>query len=673
MVHRRNTQQHNHKPVRNRTSMIVLVLLAGVLAFTLSGCKDTMRLTEILYDQEADTVDYDNPTKVLVQDPNAEETSDQLPLIEKDVNDPEEETPEEPDYGEDESDMEIAGVVFGTSPSTTQYASTEGGTGVAQGGPSAEDEEELGGADQEIAGENGEVSGGGGDVETPGEPGGDTGSEGDIGGTTGARSGGNSTFYNEFGDFTEPPVGIDYVAAVGEAATIVSMLAGDQGALLYTDAEWASRANLSKVLGNKYNDDVVVAWNEDGDDYDLSEEMLQVMIDDERLEAVIVTSGEKTLTEEQSDRLQEAGITVISGLPDLKTAANIRSAVNFLGATFASGDNANVHAEQLANEYVDFHDRILSNAAAYADTSLDESNMQSGLPVLSSSENMFTVYVSDWVDGVTYIGSSSNKIEGGLNASNGVGIVELGYQWSPLSYYLSVGGAINTASQSSEVSGTSLLWQFGHGYITVYESDLSSSTRANPLVSTYQVVGDQGYQKIYFTSSHLRTSSDYTDGGMRGAGTSYFPYVIVNNQATKAKLEADRDSSANSLYKIYNREPFASGNVYYVGPPATAGNAPLFSTAGVTASQTSMGDNSTLYAPLSGVGYTGYTVVTNPHGMFESWTDGTIESVLETAWISNLYHGGDDLYPIVYEFYSTFYGHSLSSDEYQMIINGEVG
>ncbi len=669
MMNRRNTQRHDRRCMRSRIVMVALVFLAGVLAFAMTGCKDTLKLTEIIYDQEAETVDYDNPTKVLVQDPDAQETSDQLPLIEKDEDDPEEETPEEPDFGEDESDMEVAGVVFGSSPSTTQqYASTEGGTNVAGGGSGETTEEEEGegeeisegGAGQESGGENAATSGGGGDVETPGEPGGDTGSDGDPGGTSGGSSNGDSRRISEFNP-EDVPTGIDYVAAVGETATIVSMLAGDQGALLYTDAEWASRDNLATVLGNKFNNEVVAAWGKEGNSYYLSDEMFQTMVNDERLDAVIVASGDNILTEDQINQLTEAGKDVLEGYYDLRTASDIRDAVYYLGSIFASGDNANVGAEQLANEYIDFHDRILSNAAAYANTSLAESNMQSGLPVLSSSENMYTVYVSDWADNVEY-NKDRDKVEGGLDTSNGIGIVELGYKWSPLSYYLSVGGAINTASQSVG-SGTSLLWQFSPNHITALESDFSPPH----LVSSY--LGTSGYEGVYFTSAYLldTAGTSLIDGGMRGAGTSYFPYVITNNQATKAKLEADRDSSANSLYKIYSPIQWGSGSVY-IGPAVSAGNSPpLLSTAGVTSRQATIGNNTSLYDPQ------GYDVVTNPHGMFESWTDGTIESVLETAWISSLYRNGNDPSDDIYYFYRTFYGHSLSSDEYQMIIDGEVG
>jgi hypothetical protein len=605
------------------------------LACALAGCKDTDRLTEVYYDQQAETVDYDAAAKVLVQDPGAEEETDLLPATDLADDRPDDASEELPDEG-GEGDEGEAPEEDLSDNADDETSTQNGGVTLAGGGPDETDDED---ADD------------GGDVEDPDADDGDSGEDGSLGGTSGARSGGSQLYYSSSGEHEDVPQGIDYVAAVGEAATIVSMLAGDRGALLYTDAAWAGRDNVAQVLGDKYNPDVAVAWSEDGDSYDLSDEMLQAMIDDERLECVFVVSGQRTLTAEQEEALSEAGI-VVSYLPDLNTAADIKEAVQWVGSIFALGDEANADALALAEAYVAFHDEVLSSAARLSGTTVNDS---SGAPAVSTSEARYTLYVSDWADDVAYVNASAG-VE--LDTSQGIGITTLGYAWSPLAYYLSIGGAVNTASQSAQASGTALVWQFNTNHIP---ATASSFSRAN-LVSSYQTnSGNTAYGWTYLCSADFK-----------GVGTEYFPYVIVSTQASKAKMEADKASDANSLYKIYGLQQTETANVTYVwvGPVRSAAVGYVgYSVGGLVAAQSSSQSEASLSATLDA---TDYEVVVNPCGLFESWTEGTVESVLEAAWASWLYRDGANPVETISDFYETFYGYTLSSAELAEILEGPV-
>lgn len=626
---------------------LVLFGLIVVLCALLAGCKDPVQVTETIYTQEAEEVDYDNSTKIYVQTSDAEETTDLLPALDAGDENPDDAEEALPDSADGDDAGEAPDEELDEDDGDDGASTDDGGTTLAQGGSGDEDDGDDSGED-----DDGEEDDDGGEVGDPDFDEGFYGESGDVGGTEGARSGGTQLYYSSSGEHEDVPTGIDYVAAVGEAATIVSMLAGDSGALLYTDASWASRDNLQEVLGSKYNDDVTIAWDEDGDSYDLSDEALQQMIDDERLECVFVISGSRTLTEDQEQQLNDAGI-VVSYLPDLNTAADIKEAVLWVGAIFAAGDEGNEAALELAQEYVSFHDDLVAEVSQLAGT--QDGDEATGAPVASSTETLYTLYISGWVDDVEYVDASAGI---DLDTSNGIGITTLGYQWSPLAYYMSVAGAVNTASESLQTSGTTLVWQFNTNHIPATEASFSRTG----LVSSYQTnSGNTAYGWTYLCSSDFK-----------GVGTEYFPYVIVNSQASQAKMEADKASEGNSLYKIYGVQRASTGSVNYiwVGPMRSAEVGYVgYSVSGLVQAQSSTQNLDTLSEAWDAIDY---EVVVNPCGLFESWTDGTVESVLECAWISWLYRGGDDPAETIRDFYETFYGYELSDDEIQTILEGPV-
>lgn len=649
----------NHTSAVPRAAGLVAALacvLCLALAVSLAGCKSSDRLTEVVYDQEYDDVDYDNPSKILIQDPTAEETTDELPMVEQaddERDDTEEEDPEEDDEDNTDDEAAAADVSQGTG---SGYSTTAGGVIVAGDGTGGEGSDSDSGT-----GTDGDADSSGGDAEGEGE--GDSEGGEAIGGTGGARSGGNVTYYASVGANQEVPTGIDYVAACGEAATIVSMLAGDAGALLYTDATWASRSKIKKVLGDKYNTSVTAAWSDDGDSYDLSASMLKKMIADDRLECVYVMSGDKTLKSAQQEKLEAAGI-VVQVLPDMTTPDNICETVSWIGRTLAAGDNQNTSAQKLAEAYVSFHDDVVEECADAASTPTD--NSDTGTPVTSSSTQYYTLYVSDWIDNVSYIGSSAD-----LTMKYGIGVTTVGSDWSPLYWYMSIGGAYCTASTTKNpgvyTSGTTLVWQFNTNQLSMKSGDFSKKS----LVANYwKNSGNTAYGWTYLCSS-----SDYI-----GFGTELFPIVICDTQASAEKMQNDRelgegDDDVNTLYELY---PLVSGgteNVTYTWVGLKGKSSTMcYAVGGLTTRQESGQNNAYISAALA-ASSRGYSIVANPEGLFgESWADGSVESVLETAWIAGLYHS-DSLKSTyvaqtISDFYAEFYGYSLSSSEIEEILAG---
>lgn len=583
-----------------------------------------MKITEIIYDQTAEEIDYDNETKVLINDAAAEETTDLLPLLEK-VDDSLETdfTEENPELGEDESDQ---------STPDTDLSDTDGDAVSTEDGDGDD-------ADTNIDGKNPS------DNQDPDDEG---------PGIVEMRAGkDNKPYYSSSGLYDTPPTGVDYVAAVGEAATIVSVLAGDSGALLFTSEEWVGRSNVKKVLGAKYNDSVQAAWSGDGTSSNqLSDANLEAMIANKDLECVFVMSGDDSLSESQMERLEDEGI-LVSVIPAMTTASNIKEALTWVGKVFALGDNDNESAQALAETYVEFHDGIVSETSSTAGVSSSDEN---GKPQYRA-DGKYTVYISDWKYFNAYVGD----IE--LDISNGVGVARTGYTWSPLAYYMSVGGAANTASVS--VAGTidadMLVWQFEANHVPAKSSNFTPSDSS----ISYPTTGGNSYDRVLLTSPV---------GDEQGLGTKRFPAVIVKTQAMAVSMEADKKSSGNSLYKIYDKQTsseVSNGMILpFVGPLGADGKV-RYSTAGLTKwqsySQDSSGVDSIIEVDAD------YSIYVNPEGLFESWTDGTIESVLESAWISDKFQDGysdTELRDKVREFYKKFYGYDLSDGELETILSG---
>lgn len=644
--------------------VVFVVALAVLVCLSLGGCKISDRLTETIYDQDSDDIDYDNPSKVLVQDPTAEATTDELPLIENEDEEKDDQEEEEPEQDEETNTDESAQAPDMSGNTGTSYSVTEGGTLVYGDGEGSGEGDGVGegagdegdGGSEEGDGEN-ETEGGSDEGEGRGD---DAGGD-EVGGSGGSRGGGSKTLYSSVGSSQKVPTGIDYVAACGEAATIVSMLAGDSDALRYTDSEWANRKNVKKVLGDRYNDDVQIAWSEDGDNYDLSSEALQAMIDDEKLECVFVTSGELTLTEKQQETLQDAGIT-ISVLPDSTTATNIEEKVEWVGRIFEAGDKTNKKARNRADSYVDFHDEILEDAADIASTKTKDND---GAPVESSKTQYYTLYVSGWADDVTYTRNDDVTI------AYGIGICTVGHLWSPLYYYMSVGGAYNTSNdyrgKTSSKTQTTLVNQFNTNHVGMYASAFNKSS----FVDSFPISsGNTAYGWTYL--------DDISSG--TGFGSEEFPYVITSNQADAEKMENDRElgednDDINTLYEMYPLVSNSGSSVrqHWIGFEGTKPNATVcYATGGTTEAQ----NDDLSISELSRMAKNAdYDVVTNPEGLFgESWTDGSVESVLETAWISYLYypdeHKDNYVSQTVYDFYSEFYGCELTSSQLSTILEG---
>ena len=113
---------------------LVLLALTVALCALLAGCKDPVQVTETVYTQDAEEVDYDNPTKIYVQTADAEETTDLLPALDAGDENPDDAEEALPDSAGDEDNGEAPDEELDEDDGDDGASTEDGGTTLAQGG-----------------------------------------------------------------------------------------------------------------------------------------------------------------------------------------------------------------------------------------------------------------------------------------------------------------------------------------------------------------------------------------------------------------------------------------------------------------------------------------------------------------------------------------------------------
>ena len=139
--------------------------------------------------------------------------------------------------------------------------------------------------------------------------------------------------------------------------------------------------------------------------------------------------------------------------------------------------------------------------------------------------------------------------------------------------------------------------------------------------------------------------------------------MIVANDEMRGALEADA-SNPNGIYHPYpitttTQGSKISGVGYAIGDSLIRSGIGTFGD----------GASSVFYDGSSESSM--YGIYVNPHGLFCSWTEGSLESALEAAWAYQAFHDESyDLRSDVDGFYRVAYGYDLSDDEYEAILAG---
>lgn len=635
---------------------VLLLAVFVLLAVLLCACNPSDTITQVIYEQNPQN-DVDETKYVLVNSPTAEITSNLLPQLEVDEEEDEKnETKEElPTYGDGESWEPVQELVESPSidkppqaqsrDSNNQLSNASANKGSS--GKSSKNKGDDGDGARE--GPNANDDGGAGDEFSDiGDNPDNQGDENQSESGKGKNADNEIKEYDDYGEFAEIPTGVTKVTAVGQAAVIVSMLGGSPGKtpLVGADADFVNNPDVQRVLANKGIENVQAVWANDGASKgDLANVQSVIDLDPD---LCFVMEGDKTFTAEQKKELLNNNI-IVYVLPCMASASKICYAVQLVGEILAEGGNE--QAATLSKQYADFHKNLVKDLTDRNEGITGGFDFDASKRVSTNASFMATLYISDWDESAVY-----DDLNRYLTSSRGVGVANVGYEEHPVSYYMSIGGAVNNASEGNyrSLSGyTAPVWQFSLTQVPCTWNHWISVNRSK---ISYSIKGD-GFDWALLWSV----------AGSCGLGTEKFPGVVVRTQAMKENMLADA-AFTNGLYYPYPRAESSYGGVihnYVVG--FFTGSNLVSSCIGVD------GVESTASVLNDGVNVNMYNIYVNPAGLLGDWADGAVESVLESAWIYGTFRDSSYDYTSVFrDFYSTFYSYDLTDTDMEAILAGKV-
>lgn len=655
---------------RKYSSKVIVLSLAGIMAAGLGGCRASDEMQRIVYTADASEVDE---TEVIMHpDIDAEEENDSS--MEKSI--------EEEAKNNTFTQTPVEGNES-NADETLKTASEDEFSDNADSGYGASDKD-IGTGDSENDNNSGE-SGGYGEL-----PGGnsddnlneenreedsedDDGDDNDDGETneSGDEDGGdaddsNDSAYDDDGDIVDLPDDVYTIAAPGEAGLITQMLGGE-GVLLASSQSFLDNSVVQFTFADEGIGDVASLWENDGSNPMSDDAFAQLL--NLAPDCCITIDGQTNFSDSQKKQLEDAGIDIMM-IPELTSAANIVTAVGSVGQILGDHEVGNTTSLQLAQDYVAYEQKLVEDIVsrkgffAYKNSSKYYGNWN----FISGGD--YTLILWDWddtfsfqyfYDGTAYISQS------------GGAVVEYGIADSPASYYISAAGIMNTGEKEDpNTVYRAIFWPFytinisnsigeigytpGKGNV-VDSTPYPSGTYNSANYGSYML--QNGEYNATYDSKYMSAGRSSRENNGQGAqnidvvyiGEDRFPYAIAATQRIKEKV----DESKNSSTGLYATRP----NGIDVG--------------------VNLWDKINSITAEVINGYTtvrlDYEVVVNPSGC-GSWLDGSVESVLESVWASNLYWGSQTVSDTlmktkIKDFYRDFYRHNLSSSELEDIMDGE--
>ncbi|MCD8376385.1 MAG: hypothetical protein LUD69_05530 [Oscillospiraceae bacterium] len=611
---------------------LTALLLCLALCVSISGCRYSDVLEQIIYNlyKNADIDPDQNFHPEDNQEDNEEESDDLVPL------EAEEEAERQRDETEELSTGEEANSDSGTQltyneNSDVEQSATVGTTAVEEepdeDGEEEEEEEQTvpvaaDESEEEEEEEPEEEEQQGATVDKTDESDGGEGSSGT--GTQGSSYEADSSadtskrVVDEYGVTVEVEAASS-IAAVGSVAIMVMMLGGED-ALCATNSDLVNNSLAAQVFPSLSS--VPALWSGSG---------IQALSDSEfeqllalHPDAVVETTGDTTVTDEQVNQLAENGIQYVT-LPRPTSLDNLQTIMTTLAEMMEENYEG---TEEIAEAYISWSDSLYSDVSGKANTLLDSLNEsdededdESAVQSTSSTVGIYTLYIDGW-DSSAYYELSSNSYV----ALSGTGCAYIGNRATntcrTVTSFLSYAGVTNAASSYGVTAKTQ--------YFT-------------PLISQY----------CAWTITGSAANGYYPEGQQLlmvgpGLGNEGFTTLIAGDNETKTAIEKDRDSGTG-LWSVYGEIKNADGTFRSDGFRDSAGN--------IVATQIS-GD---------------YEVVVNPCGV-TNWATGSAESILESAWAAWRLSGvltESEVRDYISDFYETFYDYTLTSAQIDAILEGE--
>ena len=661
-------------------------LVAGCL-LCCSACKPTDFFTEVVISPFAENIDYNNPNKPLVNSGNAEKESDVLSVLG---------VSEDAERVEQEENL----IVYSSQPNTalttvhSLYAFKPMLTGVESSDPvklvltkqstetpketpedtdKSEKQKKKSSASKQGKKTSKTSKSKGSNKGTSGSKG--SGSKGK--GSDGSKSGGSGESKTEQGESKQEDGGYDgsditydpsngfaelqkadSIAACGQAAVMVQALGG-KGALCamdeYTYKGYAANgkdASYSGAFSDVFADHLAdgfkknaLLWEEDGSSKG----------DVKDIDALVKACGEGGVilfdsangrqtdyfTSKQLTAFKNANIQLVP--VDLSTVQGIIDCAHAIGDVLSESDAVENDVSSMVDKYEQFIYSMVEAAAScktdggtsFARVEESDSKIYTSYDDCPSagriSSNLYAVIATDFEDGVSYVNEKAS-----VNTEDGILFTRIGYAGSPLSFWAQVAGVVNQGAAVSSSAATSdsltMVWQHKDDNATAKASNFSGYSSSGPFSQLPSDVKKKGAGDLLIGRT-LDVGTASTSFGY-GLGSEDMPYLIVS--ATQKKTAEQVESAVQKSMKAEN-------STYSAYPWLAEANAPglLLSkgsaTVKLTGSIGSTNDPSAGSVFHDGGVSVDDTVRANPCGLLGSWTDGTMESVLETAWLTDVY------------------------------------
>ncbi|MDR2487310.1 MAG: hypothetical protein LBD12_05030 [Clostridiales Family XIII bacterium] len=428
------------------------------------------------------------------------------------------------------------------------------------------------------------------------------------------------------GKTIDVPSEVNKVAAAGDAALIVQMLGGD-GILAAAPSTFLEDAFTKRVFGNAL-DGAQTLWG-GGGEAPMTEANFRRLLEADPDVCVSVAGG-GAFSDSQLDRLATQGIAYYT-LPKLNTWDNIQLAVQSAGELIGdrSQTKGGIDAPALAREYEAWCGALLktvNNAAGgrftYDDIDYNndiDRNGERKFGGRQTKDGHYTLVLTGWDGKANFVMKHGGRT---IFSEKGIAKSTRGYSNSPLSYFLSEAGVCNNGAR------------FRAG------SEHAFAALPVNLNTSNNTIQDSGL-RIYPTATES-FARVWGDGKDIALGDEGFPAIIAASRDIADGIRASR-----TLWK-----PHA---------PITVDKATDFGFLG------SGGELITSYVRGD------YAVFVNPHGI-ASWTEGSVESVLEAPWALSRFGGARGEAEVrvdIRSFYETFYRYTPSGSDLDVILRGK--
>ena len=588
--------------------MATLLLVSGT---AMGGCKYTDVMTEHIEDEQIGTLDPD--AEPLYRDvPGAPEDPTRTSSHVSDSDRIDDQTQTLPDYDKQQDNDDETDNRDKKEDSANEQNATKGDDESQDDG----DNDTAGVGDETTNEGSGNGSGQGDGASEETNPGGDN----DTGNPNqSAGPGGEGKVFDPTGSAEDLPENTKTVAAAGQYATIVEMLAG-KGALTVTDADWVSRVAARGLFPGEGTDALAIGWAGDGDSGYTADVSAIVAA---KPDAVLMDGVTVSFSEAEQQALTSAGVNVVTvpvlGASDTSDD-NIVAAVNTVGELLRNAD-CQYDTAKMASMYETMHDSTIqtckSNNGGYSFKSIygtTYSGIYQGTSISGeqTTEQSSTRFVTSFVDGWTYdVSPSSTAVRSYGNAtlylngqvmdsSDGAGMSATGttQNFMLLDYYLQVSGVTNNAYESAKPALS------GEGATRAYL--VVPGDTKNLITSSTAFVSRTAPSALWFSPTTIDINTSWST-----VGDADYPCILART-----------DDIAQNIVRSANRV----NGLYNVGQP--------------------------------------YTVRVCPTGLAGSWSAGTVESFLMAPWAFCAFQSGGDLTSAetyANDFYSTFYRYSASA------------